>query len=137
MRARKELGIKTLYAPSIVGVHNDWAGWTFADYCRRQRIYANTDFYFWQKYGDEHPRLQMVLESLPINLSEDNIKLLSRKITKQIFANRVSQSLLLQLSLGLESKPLFRPLLWRIYKMVLSGAVHNGFREGMRSQFEK
>ncbi len=35
MRGRKQFGIKTLLVPNIVVIHNDWAGWTFEDFCLR------------------------------------------------------------------------------------------------------
>ncbi len=130
MRARKELGIKTLYAPGIVGVHNDWAGWIFADFCRRQRIYANTDFYFWQKYGDEHPRLQMIFESLPIVWRKDSFGLQCRKLRKNFLGKTVIQNILLNTASLLEKFPVFRPFLWRVYRLCLAGAINKGVQEG-------
>lgn len=137
MRARKQLGIITLFAPSIVAVHNDWAGWTFADFCRRQRIYANTDFYFWRKYGDEHPRLQMLLESLPIEWREDSLDLKMRKLRKQILGNEISQQVLLQITNLLEKSPAWRPFLWQFYKLRLAGAINRGLQEGRNHYLQK
>ncbi len=131
MRARKQLGIKTLFVPSILVVHNDWAGWTFKDFCQRQQIYAKTEFSFWQKYGNEHPRLQMVQECLPINFGADSLRMIYRKTIKRITAGRIFDPLLIQLIPILESRPFFRPILWQFYKLALSGAIYKGFREGM------
>src|SRR5262249_22238196 len=35
-----DVGIKILFRPSIVALHNDWAGFSIQDYCRRQRLYS-------------------------------------------------------------------------------------------------
>jgi GT2 family glycosyltransferase len=92
MRARIELGVRIIYAPQIVGVHNDWAGWTFSDYCQRQNLYRRTDYYFWLKYGDRHPRQAMLLESFPVSLRSDSFDMVFRKVRKRIFYNRIIQS---------------------------------------------
>ncbi len=34
MRGREKLGVTTMLDPGIVTLHNDWAGWTFADFAR-------------------------------------------------------------------------------------------------------
>ena len=130
MRASKQLGIKTLYAPKIVGIHNDWAGWTFEDFCFRQRLYARTDFFLWQKYGDEHPRLKMVLESFPADWQNDSINLLFRKQLKSFLGSAIPQSVLLNTCNLLEKSTYLRPLLWQFYKLRLAGAVNQGLKEG-------
>jgi GT2 family glycosyltransferase len=131
MRGRKQLGVKTLLAPDILVVHNDWAGWTFPDFCRRQEIYAQTEFFFWKKYGDEHPRQDLIKENLPVDWRKDSLKLLLRKKVKQILSNQIPQTILLKLCLLLEkAPPVTHPLLWRLYKLTLAGAIQRGFREG-------
>lgn len=133
-RARKQFGIKTLLVPSIVVVHNDWAGWTFKDFCLRQRIYARTEFFSWQRYADEHPRLLLVKENLPSDWRKDSVKLLLRKQVKRFLGNDVSQKTLLRFCALLERSSAPRPLLWRFYKLALAGAINRGFREG-REEF--
>lgn len=137
MRGRKQLGIKTLLVPNIVVAHNDWAGWTFQDFCLRQRMYARTEFFFWQKYGDEHPRQELVRENLPINWHNDSVKSKARKVAKQILGTELVQAVLLQSCSVLEKIPSLQPLLWRIYKLTLAGAINRGFREGRKSALKK
>ncbi len=134
MRGRKQFGIKTLLVPSIVVIHNDWAGWTFEDFCLRQRIYARTEFFSWKRYGDEHPRLLLVKENLPSDWRKDSVKSLFRKQVKQFLGNDVSQKILLRFCALLERSPALRPVLWCFYKLALAGAINRGFREG-REQF--
>lgn len=137
MRARKQLGIKTLLAPNILVVHNDWAGWTFSDFCLRQRIYARTEFFFWQRYGDEHPRLLLVKENLPADWRKDSAKLLFRKQVKRFLGKDVSQKTLLSFCALLEHSHAPRRLLWRFYKLALAGAINRGFREGREDFLDK
>ncbi|MBK8300793.1 MAG: glycosyltransferase [Chitinophagaceae bacterium] len=45
MRALQS-GITIYFDPSIVVLHNDWAGTSIRDYCKRQRLYSQTEPYF-------------------------------------------------------------------------------------------
>lgn len=137
IRGQKQLGIKALLVPGILVVHNDWAGWTFRDFCERQSKYANTEYLFWKKYGDEHPRLKLVEENLPVDWRHDSTRLKFRKIIKQILATRPAQSILINASLLTEKVFPFKSVLWRLYKLSLAGAIHQGFRKGMRLYHEK
>ena len=137
MRARSLLGTKVLLIPSILVVHNDWAGWTFRDFCIRQSKYAQTEFLFWKKYGDQHPRLKLVMENLPIDWKNDFAKLKFRKIVKQILGYDLSQTVLMNLSLLSEKVFPYDFVLWRLYKLTLTGAIHRGFREGVRIYAKK
>ena len=130
LRARSELGVRVLVAPEIVGIHNDWAGWTFRDYCWRQRLYSQTDYYFWSKYGEKHPRIKLVQESLPINLKEDSLATTIRKIGKRILGMRPVQFLLISAASISERARLPRKVLWTTYKLALAGAIDKGLREG-------
>ncbi len=136
LRGRNQMGVKTLLVPSIIVTQNDWAGWTFPDFCRRQEIYSQTEFFSWKKYGDEHPRLQLVRENLPLNWRRDSVKLLFRKKVKQILSKNITQKSLLRVSGLLEKSPVTRPVLWRIYKLVLAGAIHRGFQDGRKAILE-
>jgi GT2 family glycosyltransferase len=130
LRARAELGIRVLSAPHIVGVHNDWAGWTFEDYCRRQRLYSQTDYYFWKKYGDRHPRIQLVTESLPVDVRRDATATIGRKMIKRIVGSGPIQWVLIRTATVLEKANVARPLLWACYKLALAGSIDRGVREG-------
>jgi GT2 family glycosyltransferase len=136
MRGRRELGVKTLLAPGILVVHNDWAGSTFEDFCRRQQMYSETEFYFWQKYGTEHPRLKMIEENLPADWQKDSPALFLRKNIKQILGRQSAQRVLINACSALERSFPYRPLLWRLYKATLAGAMHRGFQQG-REKFSR
>ncbi|NOT59549.1 MAG: glycosyltransferase family 2 protein [Acidobacteria bacterium] len=126
-----ELGIKILFFPSIVAVHNDWAGFSIRDYCRRQRLYSQQEPLFWLKYGEKHPRLNLVRENLPPFLKHDSSLLLLRKQMKRFLATGLAQKVLFDLCDLLEQFQLPTPILWRIYRVVLSTSIYVGFQEGL------
>ncbi len=137
MRGRKQLGVKTLLLPSIMVIHNDWAGTTIEDFSRRQQMYSQTEFYFWQKYGDEHPRLQLVKENMPADWQKDSVPLFLRKNIKRLLSFSSAQSILIGACLTLEKVFPYPPVLWRLYKVTLAGAICRGFQEGREKSLAK
>jgi GT2 family glycosyltransferase len=131
MRA-KQKGIKLLLDPGIVVLHNDWAGSTIQDFCLRQRRYTQTEPLFWQKYGDAYPRQQLVKENSPPRWTVDSISLIVWKRTKQILGSRFGQATLLRGCVALERFWPWPPLLWRLYRLALAGAIYQGFQEGLQ-----
>jgi glycosyltransferase involved in cell wall biosynthesis len=130
MRAMKT-GIKIYLDPSIVVLHNDWAGSSIKDYCKRQRTYTLTEPFFWQKYGNETPRLKMVKENLPPSFKQDGIRLFCWKITKGILGSKPGQGLVIWLC-GISEKVFPKKfILWRLYKLAIAGAIYKGFNDGL------
>jgi len=127
------LGIKILYIPHIIGVHNDWAGFTIRDYCQRQRTYSHCEPLFWQRYGKEYPKQELVDANLPIQLSRDGPKLLLRKFLKQFVSLSPVQWTLFSACDVLERFCPWPPALWRLYRLLLSSAIYKGFQEGIMS----
>ncbi|MGH9902243.1 MAG: hypothetical protein ACRD68_10600, partial [Pyrinomonadaceae bacterium] len=125
-------GIKIFYVPSIVGVHNDWAGFTIRDYCQRQRTYTHCEPPFWQKYGDDYPKQELVRKNLPILWGQDSAADLLRKSLKRLSAARPVQWMLFSACDVLERVCPWPPALWRLYRMLLAGAMYRGFQEGMK-----
>lgn len=130
----KEAGIKVLFDPSIVVIHNDWSGFTIKDYCWRQRLYSRSEYYFWRKYGEKHQRIQLVKENLPPNWKEDNSILLIRKCIKVVAGTELGQKTLIGVASFLEQYFPKKQILWRTYQLALSGAIYKGFQEGMAEQ---
>jgi len=130
MRARKHLGVKTLLLPSILVLHNDWAGSTFKDFCRRQQIYSQSEFYFWQKYGKEHPRQELVRENLPADWQKDSFALFLRKNIKRLLGVPPAQAVLIGACSALEKVFPYPPVLWRLYRATMAGTINQGFQEG-------
>ncbi|MGZ5435798.1 MAG: glycosyltransferase family 2 protein [Pyrinomonadaceae bacterium] len=130
IRARKN-GITMLFDPSIVVVHNDWAGFTIRDYCFRHRTYMRTEPLFWRKHGDEYPRWQLALENTPPSWKKDRPSMIARKLSKQIVSSRGGQATIIGVCAVLERLWPWPPLLWRCYRLAIAGAMYKGFQEGL------
>ncbi len=61
MRARRA-GVRILYNPEIVVVHNDWAI-DLDRFCLRQELYSASDVLLFRKYGPRSPRASLVLQN--------------------------------------------------------------------------
>jgi GT2 family glycosyltransferase len=130
MRANK-LGIKILYAPAIMGVHNDWAGFTIRDYCHRQQTYTRCEPLLWTKYGEDHPRPRLVYENYPPRWGQDSSLLLARKMMKRAAGTPPVRAILFGACGVMERVWPWPPVLWRMYRLLLSGAIYKGFQEGL------
>jgi glycosyltransferase involved in cell wall biosynthesis len=129
-----EKGITIVLDPSIVVVHNDWAGSSIRDYCFRNRVYSQAEPIFWRKYGDAYPRQQLVNENLPPRWKVDPLSLIIWKGVKQILGTRAGQSTLIGVCKACESVCPWPPLLWRFYRLAVAGAIYRGFQEGLAPQ---
>jgi GT2 family glycosyltransferase len=132
MRANK-LGIKILYAPAIMGIHNDWAGFTIRDYCQRQQTYTRCEPLLWAKYGEQHPRPMLVYENYPPRWGTDSARLLLRKMSKRVAGAPPVRVVLFGACGLLERVWPWPPVLWQLYRFLLSGAIYKGFQEGLES----
>jgi GT2 family glycosyltransferase len=126
-----QMGIKVMFDPEIIGVHNDWAGFSIRDYCHRQRLYSRSEPLLWSKHGASHPRLKLVRENLPVAWREDSPALIMRKLAKRLMGLRPAQEILFGLCALLERVWPGPTLLWRVYRALLSAAIYRGFREGL------
>lgn len=126
-----EQGISILFDPGIVGVHNDWAGSSIRDYCYRQRMYARSEFLLWYKYGEQHPRPEMVRKNMPPVWKQDGPWLFFHKWAKRCLGSSPGQRALLGMCVLLERVWPWPPLLWRMYRWSLAGAIYTGFQEGL------
>jgi GT2 family glycosyltransferase len=131
MRALKQ-GIRIYFNPQIAVGHNDWAGTSIRDYCRRQRTYTQTEPFFWKKYGDEMPRMQLVRENTPPNLGRDGIRLYCWKHTKKFLGSNWGQRILIGTSEWLEKRFPKKFLLWKFYKLAIAGSIYRGFNDGLK-----
>ena len=130
MRANAQ-GIKILYAPAIMAVHNDWAGFTIRDYCQRQQTYTRCAPLLWIKYGENHPRPAFIYENHPPRWGQDSARLILHKMSRRMAGTRPVQAVLFGACSLLERVWPWPPVLWRLYRVLLSGAIYKGFQEGL------
>ncbi|HXT62469.1 MAG TPA: glycosyltransferase family 2 protein [Pyrinomonadaceae bacterium] len=130
MRAQQR-GVRLVLDPGIVVLHNDWAGSTLRDFCRRNRLYTQTEPLFWRKYGDEYPRQELVKKNSPPNARTDPFSLRLKKRLKQMIGRPAGQTVLIGLSEVCERVLPWPPVLWRLYRWAVAGAIYRGFQEGL------
>jgi GT2 family glycosyltransferase len=130
MRANEQ-GIKILYVPAIMGVHNDWAGFTIRDYCYRQQTYMRCEPLLWKKYGENYPRIILVKGNRPPRWGVDSAGLIAHKMMKRVVGTPPVRAILFGACSVLERVWPWPPVLWRLYRVLLSGAIYKGFQEGL------
>lgn len=124
-------GIKILYCPSIVTIHNDWAGFSIEDYCLRQRLYSQFMALFCKNSGDRHGRMKLAMQNLPPDWRRDNPALFTKKLVKKALAAKSWQAILAGVCAFMERSWPWPPLLRRLYKVMLAVAIYQGFQEGL------
>lgn len=129
MRARQS-GIRIVYDPSIVVVHNDWAV-TLERFCERQKLYSISDVLLWRKYGSASPRERLVLENSPVNWSRDPAKLILKKAAKRMLAGETGGRLLRAACHFTERFAPDTPLNRRAYDLAIGASIFAGVREGL------
>jgi len=134
MRANAARGTRLILDPSIIVLHNDWAGTTIEDFCRRNRLYTQTEPLFWHKYGDAYPRQELVKQNSPPNWNSDSFVLILRKKLKQLVGSSVGQLALFAACAAFERTWPWPPVLWRLYRYAAAGAIYRGFQEGLASR---
>ncbi|MBN8687125.1 MAG: glycosyltransferase [Chitinophagales bacterium] len=128
-----EAGI-TIYADhSITVLHNDWAGASIGDYCKRQRVYTQTEPYFWLKYGDKNPRMKLARENSSPQLAKDGIRLFTWKLVKSVLGSKPGQQVIIAICEFFEKFIRVKPIVFRLYKLAIAGSIYKGFQEGMRT----
>jgi GT2 family glycosyltransferase len=131
MRAKAARGVRLILDPSIVVLHNDWAGTTIEDFCRRNRSYTQTEPLFWRKHGDAYPRQELLKKNSPPNWKSDSFALILRKKLKQLVGTDAGQRLMFRLCSMFERMWPWPPVLWRLYRFATAGAIYRGFQEGL------
>ncbi len=132
IRARAR-GIRVCYDHDLVGTHNDWAGTTLRDFCRRQWVYCGTAPLLRKRFGDElHPWSALIrVNSAPQRA--DGYRLIVRKRIKSLLSTKLSMAALFQTADVLERVERFRALRWLVYRTAIAASMYGGYQEGMRS----
>ncbi|MEO6393583.1 MAG: glycosyltransferase [Pyrinomonadaceae bacterium] len=129
MRARRA-GVRVLYHPGLVVLHNDWAI-DLDRFCERQRLYSISDVKLWRMYGDGSPRAGMIRENNGLDTDRDGLRLTVKKLMKIVMATPVFRALLRAIT-GL-SERLFSDsgLTRRLYRTAIAVAIFRGVRDGL------
>lgn len=130
VRAR-QAGIRVLYHPGIVALHNDWAD-SLERFCERQRLYSVSDVLLWRKYGEDCLRAHLVRENAFVHWSEDAPNLILKKLTKRLLATAPGAQMIRAACAFAEKLAPDSRLNHRAYKLAEAIAIFRGVREGIR-----
>jgi glycosyltransferase involved in cell wall biosynthesis len=129
MRARAQ-GVRILYDPENVAVHDDWAI-SLPRYCERQRTYSVADVLLWRKYGARSPRAELVRANGPVQPTEP-LRTKMRKSAKALLATAPGRALV-AFGCGVAERLLpDRAVSRRCYALAIGVAIFRGVREGFR-----
>jgi GT2 family glycosyltransferase len=133
LRARAR-GVRMLYDPENVAIHQDWAT-TLPRYCERQRAYAISDVRLWRRHGAASPRAGLIAANAPVARG-DGPRRVARKLLRGALATAPARALLMGLASGAERLAPDSALTRRIYDAAVSVAIFRGVREGLVSHPE-
>jgi GT2 family glycosyltransferase len=128
LRAR-DAGLRVLYDPGNVALHQDWAV-SLPRYCERQRTYAISDVRLWRLHGAASPRAGLVAANAPI-APGDGPGRIARKAGKALLATPPGRWLLAALAALAERVAPDRALARRAYDAAVAVAIFRGVREGL------
>lgn len=129
-RARLK-GIRVLYNPNIVVLHNDWA-LSLDRFCERQKLYSISDVLLWQKYKEASLRARLVDENSPIKWGDDTLRLITKKAVKSVLASGMSRRFVRAACGLIERLAPDSKLNRRAYNAAVGLAIFSGVREGLR-----
>jgi GT2 family glycosyltransferase len=122
-------GLRVLYDPENVALHQDWAV-TLDRYCERQRTYALSDVRLVRLQGAAAERAAMVAANAPIARG-DGPGLVARKLAKAVLATAPGRALLRGLVAVAERAAPDRAFSRRAYDACVAVAIFRGVREGL------
>lgn len=129
-RARQK-GVKVLFHPGIIVLHNDWAV-SLERFCERQRSYSIPQVLLWKQYGEKSPWAKLVSENGPLNWRDDNLKLSIKKVIKSLLATQLGRQSIYALCRIAENIAPDTRLNRRAYNLAVAEAIFRGVREGLR-----
>ena len=124
-------GLRIVYDPDNVVVHNDWAV-TLARFCERQRLYSVSDVLLYSKYGEASPRAALIRSMGPYDPGGDTLVVAARKAGRAILGRRPGKAAWHAAVRVLERVAPDSAALQRAYDVAVGLAIRDGVREGMR-----
>jgi GT2 family glycosyltransferase len=126
-------GIDILFDPGLVGIHNDWAGASLQDFCRRQRMYCATAPILERRFGATgHPWSELIAANRPPRWGHDGPTQIATKLAKHVLGMKTTQKLLVALAVSLERVGAPVSVRWFVYRSAIAGAMYSGYQEGLR-----
>lgn len=130
IRARRSAQ-KITFHPAIIAEHNDWAGTTAVDYCRRAAAHSATAPLLAQAFPDnDHPWRAAVETNRPVQL-DDAATLRLKKRVKELFIGLGADRWLPRAADRLPAPRIIRDLL---YRTSISLNLYAGYQRGITSR---
>lgn len=127
-----DAGEALIFDPGLTFLHNDWAGTSIRDYCRRQRSYCATAPLLERRFGTgTHPWSTLIAANRPSSWSRDHHAGIVRKTLKRVAGARASQAVLFGSAEWLERRHAPSTLLWPLYRTAIAGSMYAGYQEGL------
>ncbi len=127
----RESGIRILFHPGIVVIHNDWAI-SLDRYCERQRLYSLSDVLLCQKYGIRSPRYSLVKLNSPVRFGQDPPALIATKLLKRLMGSWPARKLIGMACRVLEGLAPDSSYAKRAYHLAIGIAIFRGVRDGFK-----
>lgn len=125
-------GHQVLFDPGLTSHHNDWAGVSIRDYCRRQQAHCATAPMLERRFGSSgHPWSQLIVANRPPMWPRDPPMTIAKKLLKRVAGTPVCQSALLALAEWLERLGASSTLLWPTYRTAIAGSMYAGYQQGL------
>lgn len=125
-------GHRLVLDPGLTFQHNDWAGMSIGDYCRRARLYLATAPLIERRYGTDHPWSAIIVANRPPAWPDDHLPVIVKKWLKRFAGTPASQATLIAVAGRLERVNAPCSLLWPIYRIAIAGSMYAGYQEGLR-----
>ena len=129
LRARAA-GVRILYDPDNVALHEDWAV-SLPRYCERQRSYSVADVLLYRKYGDRAPRAALVRHNGPAAPGDGWRERLG-KTGKRLLATAPGRAALRLVCAAAERVAPDSRLSRRAYEAAVGLSIFRGVREGLQ-----
>ena len=131
----KQAGIRTMFNPHSVVLHNDWAI-NLDSYCRRQELYSISSVLLWRKYGEASFQKEIVKENAPVDLKTDSAKTVAKKLAKSALASTPGKACVRAVCKIIERVAPDTEISRKAYRAAVAVAIFGGVREGFKRYAE-
>ena len=128
--AARAAGIRTLYHPGIVGVHNDWAV-DLVSFCRRQRLYSISDVLLWNRLLDQSPRAGLVRANTNLGVGRSQAVDVVKRGAKRLLATPEGEACLRGAVRIAERVAPDTRACRALYDAAVATAIYQGVQEGV------
>ncbi|MCP5100315.1 MAG: glycosyltransferase family 2 protein [Chloroflexi bacterium] len=126
-------GFRLLQAADAIGEHWDYSMGDWQTACHRWQRACKSAVLLFRVHPELPPHLPMLYDKTPINLSQDSLQLVSKKILRQATSSKPIVWMLEQNVKLLERKKPSPTLLRPLYRWIAGSYMYRGYQEGLRA----